>query len=99
LFADPDFQQQTTNPVSKLKPSTKVTKHATKRCEEKVVSLTTGIAASKQYHQKAVETVDDDLRSIFTEELLVFVADQSKHTLDYPTTLSPLQRKLLHEVC
>jgi len=105
LFADPEFQQQTTNPVFKEIKSrlpTKITKHTAKQCKPKVVSVTKfppGISASKQYDHRTVKTVNDDLRSIFIEELLVFVDDQSKQTLDYPTTLSSLQRKVLHEVC
>jgi len=104
LLADPEFQQQ--RPVfykdSKPKLLKQVaSKPSTKQHKPKFVQpnkYLPDIAASDQYH-KTVETLHDDLRSKFTEELLAFVNDQDKQTMDYPTTLSSLQRKVLHEVC
>ena len=46
--------------------------------------------------------VEDSLvkfKNVYREELAVFVSNNSKWSMDYPPSLSSLQRKALHEVC
>lgn len=38
-------------------------------------------------------------KNVYREELAVFVSNNSKWSMDYPPSLSSLQRKALHEVC
>ena len=49
-----------------------------------------------------VKDVEDSLvkfKSVYREELIVFVGNDDKMSVDYPPSISSLQRKALHEVC
>ena len=54
---------------------------------------------------KDVEDMKDEedslvkLKDVFREELMMFVANKDKLSVDYPPSLSSLERKALHEVC
>ena len=67
------------------------------------LSALSKVKITPEHTVESVEVMEDDnlvqLKNVFSEELLIFVADKDKIKVNYPSSLSSLERKALHEVC
>ena len=60
------------------------------------------VQITPEHTVESVKVMEDNLvqlKNAFSEELLMFVANKDKTKVDYPSSLSSLERKALHEVC
>lgn len=106
MFIDAEFQQQVvrkeTRPLSKQKNST--SSNSVHHCKPKKITSIAPLQCSITSDHPVEDVKDKEdtlakLKNVFTEELLVFMANKDKMKVDYPPSLSSLERKALHEVC
>ena len=60
------------------------------------------VKVTPEHTVESVKVMEDNLvklKNVFREELLIFVANKDLIKVDYPSSLSSLERKALHEVC
>lgn len=110
-FLDAEFQQQVlykkTKAISTHKHSTS-SKFPVQQSKSKKISnppsknSPPSTNVPPEHTIKTVKSVEDSLvtlKNVFTEELMTFVANKDLMKVNYPPSLSSLQRKALHEVC
>lgn len=100
LSVDTDFQHQVI--YKQVKP---LSIHKQSNSSKSPVQSKTALSKVRITPEDTVESVkvmEDNLiqlKNVFSEELLIFVANKDKIKVDYPSSLSSLERKALHEVC
>ena len=65
-------------------------------------NVTSKLSVTSEPAVEEVKDMEDSLvkfKNAYREELVVFVGSKDKMSIDYPPSLSSLQRKALHEVC
>ena len=113
-MVDAEFQQQVVykqaKPLGTPKHSTS-SKSSTRQYNSKKkttptatskINLTTEPTMEDLKDEEDMKDVEDGLvklKDVFREELMMFVANKGKLSVDYPPSLSSLERKALHEVC
>ena len=104
LSVDTEFQQQVVYKQAKplgIHKHSNSSKSPLHQCKTTFNEPSKGRLAT-EHTVEDVKIKEDNLvklKDVFREELLVFMANKDVIKVDYPSTLSSLDRKALHEVC